>query len=491
MTPQVRRTTLVSVARILDICYLISGELERMSWSKAALPLIALAFLSGCSASFPRQERASKWTTGFWFWDGGSTDSVVPGEPLDVLFVQVGSITDGEPIPIPFRNPANRWRVHGRLPDKLPPAREYWLVFRFERQGVPDHLVTPMIANKVSELQSAARKRQLNLVGVQLDIDSPTNALPQYASFLREVRKGLPQGFEISITALLDWFRSGTAIAEVIRETDEFVPQFYDAAEGGSRRGWHVIASSIDAARWGPVFNRFQKRFRVGVSTFGRATDVPGAAASRADRYRSAMYHDLAPIDVATNPSFQLQASRNRVHELVLNYQAVRRTRIGYQQFNPADSIQFVVSTPEAVRAAVENTRRMGGHLAGVVFFRWPSSNETLTMQPEEVLVAAGLRAEGGPRQDRIDAIDGHCAAVACADLYFEGASTRSPTPLRYVVRGSRELEYFLPEKNMPVRMTGPSQLELSLPPYCARGRLYLGRAVSAHRCKFTVEQQP
>jgi hypothetical protein len=126
-----------------------------------------------------------------------------------------------------------------------------------------------------------------------------------------------------------------------------------------------------------------------------------------------------------------------------------------------------------------------------VVFFRWPGSGEALAMQPNEVLMAAGLRGQDRRRQNSIVVVDGHCAAVECVDLYFESADPYSPKPVRYWIRNSSELEYFLPEKNMPVRMAGPSQLELSLPPYSARGRLYLGRAVSAHRSEFTVEEQP
>ena len=75
-----------------------------------------------------------------------------------------------------------------------------------------------MIARKVAELRGLAEQRRLNLVGVQLDIDSPTGSLAEYADFLREVRKTLPPGMGISITALLDWFRDGTAVAEITIE---------------------------------------------------------------------------------------------------------------------------------------------------------------------------------------------------------------------------------------------------------------------------------
>lgn len=199
-----------------------------MGWPHVLLLLLASVGLSGCSVSYSSQESVSKLTAGFWFWHGSSTDSALSGEPLDSLFVHVGSI---QQVTAPIfgrrtNDGGEQWHVYGALPRELPAAREYWLVFRFERQGVPDLRAAPMVAGEVSRLRAAARQRNLNVAGVQLDIDSPTGALAQYASFLREVRKELPQGSLLSITALLDWFRSGTAIAEVIRETDEFVPQF-------------------------------------------------------------------------------------------------------------------------------------------------------------------------------------------------------------------------------------------------------------------------
>ena len=121
--------------------------------------------------------------------------------------------------------------------------------------------------------------------------------------------------------------------------------------------------------------------------------------------------------------------------------------------------------TPEAVRAATESARAVGGYMAGVVFFRWPTESDHLAIQPEEVLIAAGL--SGRQEHDRIESVSGHCAAVECVDLYLESAQPLSERAVRYRIRSSTELEYFLPDKSMPVQMTGPSQLELSLPPYC------------------------
>jgi hypothetical protein len=253
--------------------------------------------------------------------------------------------------------------------------------------------------------------------------------------------------------------------------------------------GREVIAAGIDADRWGPAFARYGKRYRTGVSTFGRARLIP--AAGTEGRYPGIFglwASDLKPLDVAANPAFRLASSRNETDELVLDYRAERETRIGYQTFRAGETIQFILASPEMIRDAVRSVRRMPGPNAGVVFFRWPSKYEVLTMQPEEVLAAAGLEPEA-PGEPVLETASGGCAAVECVDVYLRDNRPLSPNPRRVRIRSSTDLEYFLPEENVPVRMIGPSDLELTLPPFGGRGRLHLGRAVSMARAEFTVER--
>jgi hypothetical protein len=436
--------------------------------------LAACLALCGCAVSSPGQQSSTKWTTGFWLWRGASSRAEASGPPIDVLFLQVGTIQEGY--------------AQGELPENIPEAKEYWLVFRYERQAVPRTETAPQLAAEVSRLLRIAREEKLNVAGVQLDIDSPTGRLATYADFLRVFKKSLPPDCRLSITALLDWFRSGTDVSQVIRIVDEFVPQFYDIAADGYR-GETAIASRIDAARWGPVFNGFGKPFRLGISSFGRAQMVRKQVPAAPRHSRIEIFDDLRPLDIATNAGFHLEASRNQANEVVLEYTAQQKTKIGYTNFNRGDGIQFVLATPESIRIALDSARQIKGNLAGVVFFRWPGDGETLVMQPEEVLAAAGL-ARDRPAPNRIDLIDGHCAAVDCEDVYLKSASPFASAAVRYRIHASTELEYFLPEKNLPVRLTAPAELELSLPPYCARGRLYLGRAVSLRHAAFTVEEE-
>jgi len=111
-------------------------------------------------------------------------------------------------------------------------------------------------------------------------------------------------------------------------------------------------------------------------------------------------------------------------------------------------------------------------------------------MQPDEVLDAADVHAPGRHKENRVAVMSGDCAAVSCADVYLESAGPLSPQPVRYRIRTSTPLEYFLPEKNVPVHLAGASNLELSIPAYCGRGRLYIGRAVSLQPADFTVEAE-
>jgi hypothetical protein len=441
------------------------------------VPVFAVLWGGASCAASSQSQSATTLPTGFWFWKDSSANIGLQGGAVDVLFVHVGTIA---------QSGFGDWHAYGVLPDRLPAAGEYWIVFRFERQRAPDLAAVPRLAGTVAELLATAKRRGLQLAGVQLDIDCPTAALPKYAGFLKELRRRLPSGVQISITALLDWFRDGTAVGSVIQEVDEFVPQFYDLAVSGAHESGTAIAARFEAAQWAPRFNRFKKRFRVGFSTFGRSRIIRKERGR--SRYEYVGYRDLTPLDIAVDPAFALQTTRNEANELILSYQATKRTRIDSNDFNAGDVVQFTLATPETVRDAVESVRRLHGYFAGVVFFRWPTQYETLVLQPAEVLRAAGV-ADVARQSISIETVDGACAAVNCVDVYLSGADPLSPNPSRYRIRSSVEFEYFLPEERVPIRMAAPDMLELSLPPYGGRGRLYLGRAVTSTLANFSAEQ--
>lgn len=418
------------------------------------------------------------WTAGFWFWGHGE---VSPGSPtsVDVVFCQVGTLRPDVP------TASGRWAVHGSLPEKLPLASEYWVVFRSEMAQVPPVSVSAGLTSALQQLRGQAVSRRLNLRGVQLDIDVPTSALHEYAGFLKAIRKDLPPGFEVSITALLDWFRPGTPFSEVAREVDEFVPQFYDV--GGNNREYR-IASPFTAARWGSVFNQFRKRYRIGVSTFGRARFT---SLSAGPGRRLSFFKDLRPLDLGLEPAFRLEASRNGTEELVLRYTASRPVILGWQTFAAGEGVEFVMATPDTVRTAVNEAKAMIGYCAGVLFFRWPAYREVLAMPPDDVLAATGVIPSPPVDSTRVDARDGGCAAVHCVDLYLSKADRLISEPRQYRIRSSSDLEYFVPAERIPARLSSPAEISVSLPPYGAHPHLYLGRAVAAKPADYHLEVVP
>ncbi|MBL8234628.1 MAG: DUF3142 domain-containing protein [Bryobacterales bacterium] len=340
----------------------------------------------------------------------------------------------------------------------------------------------PSLQTSTMAVLAQARERRIQIEGVQLDIDCPTGSLKAYAQFLRKYRMQLPKGTQLSITALLDWFRDGTAIADVLREVDEFVPQYYDAFP--TEPGQPAIATPFTANEWAPLLNRFGKRYRIGVSTFGRSrVTQPGAS-------YNVISPDLRVIDVGVSPGFTLQASQTPARELILRYRALREAKVGYSRFEAGSVVEFTIATPESVRAAVEQARRMGGHCAGVLFFRWPARGETLALTPSEVL-HAGKAGRPQSNEATLQTRSRGCAAVSCAELIAEFRGPLAIRARRYRIRTSLPLEYFLPAEGIPVRMTGPSELQFTVPPYCTRGRVPLGRAVTVNESKFELEEMP
>ncbi len=413
--------------------------------------LCLIALLCACGGGVNKQPLPTTWTTGYWVW-GGQSGPASLAKPLDAAYVQVAQ--------------------DEYLPDKkLPAAQAYWAVYRFESQGVPELARASEIPPKVERLLTEARRQQLNVVGIQLDIDSPTSRLADYAQFLAAVKKGLAPGTKLSITALLDWFRDGTGVEAVIEQVDEFVPQFYDA--GGAER--EVIAAKVDAAKWGARFNRFGKPYRIGISTFGRAKFVsdhprPGEPTT--------LYREVTPLDLGSE--FARETVHNDVGEVVLTYRAMHETSVDYQRFQAGEGVQFVVPTPEGVRAATAEAKKMGGYAAGVVYFRWPGEFESLLVPPEEIF--------GETKTLAVETEDGGCVAVKCVDVVLRHADRFAPGVVRYRVRSSAPLDYFLPVERIPVRLAAPDVVELTVPPFAGRDRLALGRAVSSHAVIFTVE---
>ncbi len=450
---------------------------EKVVPGKAGPWLVLLIFLSMSMASCGRGLRGSQassqpWTVGFWLWQGAEFDVAAAGNrPFDVLYVQVGRVD-------------SYWKnsVSWPLQAQMPPAKEFWALWRYDPPARPAEAQIPMIAGDFEKRRAEAAGRGQTLVGVQLDFDCPTGDLAEYASFLEMLGKALPAGTRLSITALLDWFRAGTEISDVLAHASEFVPQFYDAAMSPEGR-LRAIAEPIDAARWGSVFNSFKIPYRVGISTFGRiAYNGKGGA-----QY----YRELTPLDILGLPGLRnVSSGPTPGGEQRSVFQAERSLKLNYWTVLPGDQIELIMPTRTSVLSAYDAVKQMGGLCAGVLFFRWPTYRESMVINPATVLGwVSRSEALSGPPGIEVD--EGDCAAVTCSDLSLRIADCLPDHAAVYRIQSSRPFEYFVPDPRIKSRIsvTGASSLRLELPAFHGAAFLYLGRAVTLDPAQFTVTE--
>lgn len=106
------------------------------------------------------------------------------------------------------------------------PNVQLWLVVRTDTMSWPPRTLPALVASL--DRCAAAGNR---VEGLQIDFDAATRGLDSYATFLREIRQGLPERYRLSITGLMDWSANGdpAALAALRGIIDEAVIQTYQA----------------------------------------------------------------------------------------------------------------------------------------------------------------------------------------------------------------------------------------------------------------------
>jgi len=418
----------------------------------AASILLACAFTFRHENILPKQHEP--WKLGYWIWAGDK--AIASRYAPQILYVQVQS---------------DQW------PEGLPRAESYVAVRRLE----PKQELTRGLAGRLAQEYRALRhdpEARGRLAGLQIDYDSPTGGLKSYGRFLTILREELPAGTQLSITALLDWFRPNTAIEDVLQPADEFVPQFYDA---GAVRTSSGIAESIAVEKWAPIFNAFQTPYRVGISSFGR---IARRRYDGSGRSHIQFFRDASPLDFAGRRELRRSVTSTSAAETVVRYE-VAVAMPDQEQLEPGDVVEMTLPTELSVRTAYEAVRRFGGYCAGAIFFRWPNRSETLALTPEEVTRAL----EGGTLASpvHVETANASCIERQCSDLYLHLGRDLSPTDRMIEIRSDHPTELFLPHGPLASLPVGSNRIMVRVPAYSATESVYLGRVISARPVKFEV----
>ena len=77
---------------------------------------------------------------------------------------------------------------------------QIWLVYRVKDLHWSANTL-PAILKRLQQWQNAGH----SVLGLQIDYDSPTADLANYADFLTQLRQQLPRRYQLSITGLMDW----------------------------------------------------------------------------------------------------------------------------------------------------------------------------------------------------------------------------------------------------------------------------------------------
>lgn len=164
---------------------------------------LALVALSGCSPENPWQDASTPMNHVLYVWQREWTPEVhqaIQDAAPSVHFFMIlsGELEKQEGGPR-YSNFNNDWQVLAST------GRDVWLVFRACTECL---LVDPeedqQFITRISDKLHQAEESGGQVAGVQVDYDCPTARLDQYAAFIQNLRRNVPD-MPVSVTALPTW----------------------------------------------------------------------------------------------------------------------------------------------------------------------------------------------------------------------------------------------------------------------------------------------
>ncbi|MFV5514522.1 DUF3142 domain-containing protein [Acinetobacter gerneri] len=180
--------------------------------------IFGLIFLAACNPSqsvLSSEKIDANHFDRFWIWGNISTAPYL--KKAKELYILQGDVKYDKKIK------QNKVTAQGvgilRIPEQ-----KVWLVFR-NHQLTWQNTELEVILNRVRQWESQGNQ----IVGIQIDFDSKTQNLYQYALFLKEIREKLPKKYQLSITGLMDWanIKDQKTINLLRQNIDEIIIQTY------------------------------------------------------------------------------------------------------------------------------------------------------------------------------------------------------------------------------------------------------------------------
>ena len=374
----------------------------------AAALAVGVVSVAWRGASAPRAWAAEETPVAFWAWRNQAPTEeevarVARESRAHALFLRAGQIdyAGGQ---------LRRIRtVAGRFPRALPLHLVYngtrSLLVDFE--GVDANALAATIIDTFAHDAERARREGAQVVGLQLDIDSPTRLLPRYARVVRAVRARLPEGARLSVTGLVTWMDSPAALNSLLDAVDFWIPQCYGAEIPARIERAIPISSPEEVRRAVARAREFRRPFYAGLSSYGYALLYSAGGSLIALR------GDLDPARVARDPNFELLERRafgTRSNDagssgeplsaaMPSGEPATSEWRYVFRARNDAaldgltvragDRLMVNLPSVESLRAAARAAREEAGeHFLGLCLFRLPTRDDPTAMPLAQVAAA-------------------------------------------------------------------------------------------------------
>ncbi len=207
-----------------------------MNAARRLLPfVVALGLIQPAPAA---EVRAGDFTA-FWLWAGVRSQPVL--DRAERIYLLEGEIRREGPVRLVSLRAA------------VPHVRgaDVWLVVRVETLAWP-MTIYAQLTRKLDQWREAGNR----VTGLQIDFDARTHHLAEYAAFLHDLRRRLPDDYRLGITGLLDWSANGdpSGLDALSGTIDEAVLQIY--------QGRHVIPGYAAYLR---KLDRMTVPFRIGL----------------------------------------------------------------------------------------------------------------------------------------------------------------------------------------------------------------------------------
>ena len=243
------------------------------------------------------------------------------------------------------------------------------MIRHFEEISVSD-IAASVIAQAKLDVETTQRLG-CEVKGIQIDFDCPTRLLSKYARLTRQLRAVLDRKLTLSATGLTSWIgRPG--LAEMVKNLDFFVPQFY---EGELPRRISDPKPLADLAKLESDLRELEKLPKpvwIGVPSYGQCLlyDESGSIAG--------MYRGLSRRDACRHPLMTFE----RTTILEGEEQTIFHARKDGKNY----SLLYRVSTADLVTRflrTIESGRP--NNCVGAILFRVPAENDGMAVALSEL----------------------------------------------------------------------------------------------------------